>query len=78
MDWQEIINVGGGSALAVIGWFARMLWEADKELRTDLARLREELPQSYVPKDDYRQDMKELKDLIRHVLDKMDNKADKN
>ena len=46
---QSIINLLLGSALAALGWFARQIWDAIKELRSDLARLREELPTRYVP-----------------------------
>ena len=42
-----------GGALAALGWFARQIWDAIKELRTDLARLREDLPTRYVPKDEF-------------------------
>lgn len=77
MDWQMVINIGGGVFLSVVGWFARMLWEADKELRTDLARLREELPQTYITKNDYREDLRELKVILQHISDKLDSKMDK-
>lgn len=77
MDWQLIINITAGAGLSIIGWFARMLWEADKELRIDLARLREELPQTYVTKNDYREDIRDLKTLLQHISDKLDGKADK-
>lgn len=77
MDWQSIINIFVGAALTVIGWFARVLWDAEKELRMDLAKLREELPQTYVTKTDYRDDIKELKEMLRHILDKLDGKVDK-
>lgn len=50
---QSIINSILGGALAALGWFARQIWDAIKELRTDLARLREELPTRYVPKDEF-------------------------
>jgi malonyl CoA-acyl carrier protein transacylase len=54
-----------------------VLWDAEKELRMDLAKLREELPQTYVTKTDYRDDIKELKEMLRHILDKLDGKVDK-
>ena len=36
---QSIINSLLGGALATLGWFARQIWDAIKELRTDLAAL---------------------------------------
>jgi antirestriction protein len=46
-----------------------MLWTASQELKADLAKLREELPKEYVSKDDYRQDVRELKDMIGKLFD---------
>lgn len=77
MDWQTFINAGGAIALSVVGWFARMLWEADKELRRDLASLREKLPEEYVSKNDYKEDIREIKSLLERMYDKLDAKADK-
>lgn len=74
---QSTINMIGGAALAALGWFARELWTAVKELKADLARLREHLPKAYVAKEDYRQDVKELKNMLQHVITRLDDKADK-
>jgi len=53
------------------------MWAAAKELKIDLAKLREELPREYIAKDDYRNDGKELKDLLQKLFDRLDSKADK-
>jgi hypothetical protein len=44
---QDLLNLIGGIGLTVLGWFGRELWSAVKELKTDLAKLREELPKTY-------------------------------
>jgi len=44
------------------------MWAAAKELKIDLAKLREELPREYIAKDEYRNDVKELKDLLQNSL----------
>lgn len=36
-----------------------------------------ELPMSYVQKDDYRADISEIKNILKQIFDKLDNKADK-
>lgn len=77
MDLQTVINIGAGGALAVAGWFTRVMWEATKELRDDLSSLREQIPQKYVAKDDYRADLREIKELLQGLHDKLDRKADK-
>jgi hypothetical protein len=77
MDNQHLVNVLLGLSLAVVGWFARELWAAVKELKTDLALLRETLPRLYVSRDDYREDIKSIKDMLEKIFDKLDRKVDK-
>ena len=77
MDIQHIIDLGLGAGLAAMGWFARELWAAVKELKSDLSKLREDLPTTYVTKDDYREDMREIKSMLNKIFDKLDGKQDK-
>ena len=77
MDNQSILNLLFSSVGLVLGWFLRELWAAVKELKADLAKLREELPTYYVAKDDYRQDVRELKEMLNKLFDKLDTKSDK-
>jgi len=81
MEPQAIINLAGGSLLAVMGWFARQLWDAVRELRQDLNRIEMDLPSNYMRRDDFREGMKEIKDLFGEVFKKIDDlkekKADK-
>jgi hypothetical protein len=77
MDYQTLINIGAGTALGVVGWFARQLWDANASLRSDLAKLREELPNRYVLKDDLRDIVRDLKELLMAIDRKLDAKADK-
>lgn len=74
---QQIINLILGAVATVFGWFAREMWSAVKELQTDLSKLREELPKQYVAKDDYKSDVRELKEMLAKIFDKLDDKADK-
>jgi hypothetical protein len=77
METQSTINIVLGAGLTVLGWFARELWSAVKELKADLAHLREELPKQYVAKDDYRQDIREIKELMGKIYDRLETKQDK-
>lgn len=74
---QSIINSILGGALAALGWFARQIWDAIKELRTDLTHLREELPMRYVPKDEFHQFSSAVFKKLDHIEDKIDKKLDK-
>jgi hypothetical protein len=77
MDAQTLINFGLGTCMAVCGWFARELWAAVKDLKSDLAKLREEIPKVYVQRDDYREDMRDIKEMFSKIMDKLELKQDK-
>ena len=65
MDYQSLINAIAGLSFTVVGWFAREMWAAVKELKSDLAHLREELPKTYIARDDYREDMRDIKEMLK-------------
>jgi hypothetical protein len=77
METQHLINIALGLGFSVLGWFARELWSAVKELKTDLSKLREDLPKTYVARNDYRDDLNEIKNMLGKIFDKLDNKQDK-
>ena len=77
MDWQNIINIGIGSLLAVGGWFARQLWDAVQKLKTDMSQLELSISDKYVRKDDFKDGIKELKEMLSKIFDKLDSKADR-
>ena len=77
IDVQGIINILLGSFITLLCWLALELWNAVKELKTDLGKLREDLPRTYVLKEDYRRDIHDIKEMLSKIWDKLDNKADK-
>ena len=77
MQLAEIAPVLIWIAVGVVGWFTRSLWDADKELRDSLSKLREEMPRTFVLRDDYKTDMVEIKSLLRDIRQALDGKADK-
>ena len=77
MDNQQLIDLALGGVMTVIGWFARELWSAVKELKADLSKMREDLPKVYLAKDDYRSDLKDIRDMLNKIFDKLDHKQDK-
>jgi len=77
MEYQSLINTGAGIVFTVAGWFCREMWTAVKDLKSDLAKLREELPKTYVTRDDSREDIREIKEMLGKIFDKLDGKADK-
>ena len=77
MDWQNVINIGIGSLLAVGGWFARQLWDAVQKLKSDISRLELTISDNYVKKDDWKDGIKELKEMLGKIFDKLDAKQDR-
>lgn len=77
MDTQAFINVGVGIGLAGVGWFARQMWEAVKELRRDLHQLEKDLPTNYVQKVDLDRRMEHIEQMFQRIYDKLEAKADK-
>jgi len=77
MEPQTLINIGFGVLLSVVGWLARELWGAVKELRRDLHDLETDLPTNYVMKVDLDKRMQHIEDMFQRIYDKLDEKADK-
>jgi len=77
MDTQTLINLGGAIILAGMGWLARELWGAVKELRKDLHTIEVALPSNYIRKDEFQEGVKELKDICRQIFERLESKADK-
>lgn len=59
------------------GWILRAVWDAVTSLREDLRELEREIPAVYVRRDEYRDDLRDIKEMLRHISGKLDDKADK-
>jgi len=77
MEWQTLINIGAGCILAVIGWFARELWEAVNAMKQDLHRLEVKLAKDYTTHQDMNARFDKLEGILERIFDKLDNKVDK-
>jgi hypothetical protein len=56
--------------LGVIGYFVR-------GLHSDFREVEKNLPEKYVRKDDFNAALRELKDMLQRLFDKLDTKQDK-
>ena len=77
MDTQTAINLIGGAVLAVVGWFARQIFQAMRDLEKDLRHLEVNLPTNYVSKTDFSETMRDIKAMFQKIFDKLDDKEDK-
>lgn len=77
MEFQQITNAAIGVGMSILGWFARELWSAGKDLKNDVTNLREHLPRTYVSREDYRSDIKEVKALLMGIVERLGEKANR-
>ena len=73
MEYQLIFNVGIALVGFIGGWMVNrvfvLLDRIDAEMR--------EIPMQYVSKDDYREDIREVKEMLGAIFKRLENKADK-
>lgn len=77
MDYQTLFNIAIGCIVAAIGWFARALWDAVASLREDLHSLERELPKTYLAKDEFKEGIREIKEILGEMFRKIDALNDK-
>jgi hypothetical protein len=74
---QTVINLLIGTVLAVLGWFARQLWDAVQNLKSDMKDIEVSLPTHYVRKDELEARFDKLEVMLDKIFEKLDGKADK-
>lgn len=77
LDFQILFNAAAGIIFVGAGWFLRQLWDAVERLKKDLHDIEKELPVLYVRRDEFSDGLKEIKEMLYKISDKLDNKADK-
>lgn len=73
MESQFIFNIAVSLAGFFGGWILSHIYKAIERLDTDLRSM----PTRYVRREDYRDDMAEIKNLLSKISDKLDTKVDK-
>jgi len=77
MEMQTLIDTAIGAGFAVGGWLGRQVWDAVQKMKEDIHRLEVDLPSNYIRKDEFSEAMREIKDMLAKIFDKLDAKADK-
>lgn len=77
MENQQLFNfvVSIAGFLAVFTFYQVM--QRLQRAEDKVAELERMLPHDYVQKDDYRSDMRDIKDMLKQIFDKLDGKQDK-
>lgn len=73
MDYQFLFNIAVAVAGFFGGWTLNRIYQAIDRLDSDVRGM----PMHYVSRDDYRTDLKEIRDILGKIFDKLDNKADR-
>lgn len=73
MDYQVLFNIAIGAAAFFGGWMVNRLTQTIDRLDQDIRQM----PIYYVSKDDYRNDMAEIKQSLKDIFDLLRSKADK-
>ena len=77
MDMHSMFNAVVGASLLMAGWILRTVWDAVNQMKNDLAELERNLPDTYVRRDDYKDDILEIKQILKDIFNKLEKKADK-
>lgn len=64
---QDLINWLFAAFGAAIGWIMKIIWDAMKDLRTDVKQIERDLPDVYVRKDDFREAVREMRETMQDV-----------
>ena len=73
MDYQVMFNVTIAVAGFVVGWLVNRVFALLDRIDADM----KSIPIMYVTKDDYREDIREIKETIGYNFKRLDTKADK-
>ena len=73
MDYQFLFNIAVAVAGFFGGWTLNRIYQAIDRLDSDVRGM----PMHYVSRDDYRTDLREIRDILGKIFDRLDNKADK-
>jgi predicted PurR-regulated permease PerM len=67
--FNAIVSIAGFLAVYVINTLTRQITKLEDKINN--------MPHEYVIKDDYRADITEIKDILKQIFNKLDNKQDK-
>ena len=77
MDFLEVLKWGAYVATAVVGWFVKVLWDAQKELRDDMKKIELNISENYTKKDDFKDVIFEIKHEFKELTQPLFRKLDR-
>jgi hypothetical protein len=76
-DYQSIIQLASTTALMVMGWFAKQLWNRAAIQEEQLKNFQIEVAKNYVPHDRLAAMLEPIMESLREIKETLKNKVDK-
>jgi hypothetical protein len=73
MDYQILFNIAVAIAGFFGGWTLNRIYQAIDRLDSDVRQM----PTTYISRDDYRVDIRDIRDMLGKIFDRLEHKADK-
>ena len=73
MEYQVIFNVGIALVGFIGGWMVNRVFVLLDRIDADMKAI----PMQYVAKEDYREEIREIKEMLGAIFKRLENKADK-
>ena len=73
MDYQAMFNIAIALAGFGVGWLVNRVFALLDRIDADMKAI----PMQYVSKEDYREDIREVKEMLGAIFKRLENKADK-
>tara|TARA_Y100001938_G_C7984748_1_gene376316 strand:+ start:176 stop:409 length:234 start_codon:yes stop_codon:yes gene_type:complete len=74
---QMIINIVGAVLVGSLGFIIKTLWDGQQKIKQDMTSLERYLPETYIRRDDYKDDIADIKNMLNAIFEKLDQKVDK-
>ena len=74
---QDLVNIVIGVAGTAMGWMLKVVWDSIRLLQDEMKSLERVIHTKYVTKDDYKDDIREVKDMLNAIFKRLEQKADK-
>lgn len=74
---QDLLNIIIGVAGTAMGWMLKVVWDSIRLLQDEMKSLERVIHTKYVTKDDYKDDIRDVKDMLNAIFKRLEQKADK-
>ena len=74
MNSNDLFQILVGLLGTLGGWALKVIWDGHKELRMEIAVMNEK----FVRRDDFKEAIGDIKDMLNRIFARLENKQDKN